>query len=130
MPAALQTLRDNAFETRDRRKAAPNVQVGNYVKVGIRDERFWCRVSRERADGSLLAVVDNFLLRSPWRRGDEIVLQRSHILEAADLGDALMFRTLWTTLGSASEAAMAWRASKDECLNENPRKDRWFVLPK
>jgi hypothetical protein len=30
----------------------------------------------------------------------------------------------------AGRAAMAWRADKDECLNENARKHRWFVLPK
>jgi hypothetical protein len=131
MVTALQTLHDNAFETRDRSLPVPNVQVGSYVKVGIRGERFWCRVSRERADGSILAIIDNFLLRSPWwQRGDEIVLQRSHVLEAADYGDELMFRSLWATLGSISEAAMAWRANKDECLNENARKHRWFVMPK
>ena len=130
MATALQTLHENAFETRDRSLPVPNVQVGSYVKVGIRGERFWCRVSRERADGSILAIIDNFLLRSPWRCGDEIVLQRSHVLEAADYGDALMFRALWATLGSVSEAAMAWRANKDECLDENARKHRWFVMPK
>ena len=131
MTTATQTLHEDAFENRDSRAAEPNVRVGSSVKVGIRGERFWCHVSRERADGSLLAIIDNFLLRSPqWQRGDEIVLQRSHVLEAADYGDALAFRALCTTLGSASEAAMVWRASRDDCLNENEREQRWLVLPK
>jgi hypothetical protein len=108
----LQKLRENTFETRATGVAIPSVQEGSYVRVGIRGERFWCRVSRERADGSLLAVVDNYLTKSPWKRGDEIVLQRSHVLEAADYRDALVFRALWATLGSAPAAAMSWRASR------------------
>ena len=39
-------------------------------------------------------------------------LQRSHVLEAADYRDALVFRALWATLGSAPAAAMSWRASR------------------
>ena len=130
MADVLQKLRENTFETRDRRVATPNVQVGSYVRVGIRGERFWCRVSRERSDGSLLAQVDSYLTKSPWKRGDEIVLQRSHVLEAVDDRDALVCRALWATLGSAPAAAMAWRASKDESFNQSSRnRSKWFVLP-
>ena len=41
-----------------------------------------------------------------WRRGDEIVLQRSHVLEASEPWDVLTFSGLLAALGSASEAAM------------------------
>ena len=84
MATAAELLRAHTFETRDKNVPRPCVQRGTLVKVGIRGERFWCRVGRVREDGSLLATVDNDLTRSPWRRGDEIVLQRSHVLEASE----------------------------------------------
>ena len=82
MATAAELLRAHTFETRDKNVPRPCVQRGTLVKVGIRGERFWCRVGRVREDGWLLATVDNDLTRSPWRRGDEIVLQRSHVLES------------------------------------------------
>jgi len=130
MADVIQKLRENTFETRDRSVATPNVQVGSWVRVGIRGECFWCRVSRERADGALLAVVDSYLTKSPWKRGDEIVLQRSHVLDAIGDRDALVCRALWATLGSAPAGAMAWRTSKDESLNKSSRnKSKWLALP-
>ena len=128
MATAAELLRAHTFETRDKNVPRPCVQRGTLVKVGIRGERFWCRVGRVREDGSLLATVDNDLTRSPWRRGDEIVLQRSHVLGASEPWDALTFSSLLAALGSASEAAMAWRDLRGlEAAKPRPRS--WFVLP-
>ena len=109
MASAVETLREHAFEARDKKATEPRVQEGSWVKVGVRGERFWCKVRYEREDGCLIGVVDNELLRSTWRRGDEIVLQHDHVLETAQPRDELTFRRLPTALGSASEAAMVWR---------------------
>ena len=79
MEAAVERLRQNAFEVRDKRVQRPNVRDGMLIKVGIRGERFWCRVKRVRDDGALIAVVDNDLIRSHWRCGDEIVVQNNRI---------------------------------------------------
>ena len=128
MATAAELLRAHTFETRDKNVPRPCVQRGTLVKVGIRGERFWCRVGRVREDGSLLATVDNDLTRSPWRRGDEIVLQRSHVLEASEPWDVLTFSGLLAALGSASEAAMVWRDLRGlEAAKPRPRS--WFVLP-
>ena len=109
MASAVETLREHAFEARDKKATEPRVQEGSWVKVGVRGERFWCKVRYEREDGCLIGVVDNELLRSPWRRGDEIVLQCDHVLQSAQPQDELTFRRLLDVLGSASEAAMVWR---------------------
>ena len=72
--------------------------LGRFVKVGIRDERFWCKVESMTmsGDGKLHATVDNDLLRSAWRRGhkDKLVLQGEHVLASADVRDRLTFQRL------------------------------------
>ena len=77
------------------------------IKVGVRGERFWCKVRGVRKDGALVAIVDNELLRSPWKVGDEIVVLHEHVLETSDPSD-MTFASLRSVLGS-SEAAMLWR---------------------
>ena len=108
MEAAVERLQQNAFEVRDKLVQRPNVRDGMLIKVGIRGERFWCRVKRIRGDGALIAVVDNDLIRSHWRCGDEIVVQNNHVLETSDPKD-MTFASLLATLGSAKDAAMVWR---------------------
>ena len=131
MASALETLRERAFETRDKNAAVPHVQMGTFVKVGVRGERFWCKVQcGKRVDGSFVGIVDNDLLRSPLRRGHEIVFQHSHVLEAAEPGEELTFKGLMAALGSASEAAMMWRDVREASgvgVKAHPRS--WFVLP-
>jgi len=92
---------------RDKGRRRPKADPGHLIKVGIRGERFWCKVRRVRTDGALVAVVDNDLLRSPWKVGDEIVVLPEHVLEASDPSDT-SFASLLSALGS-SEAAMLWR---------------------
>ena len=41
------------------------VRAGEHIKVGRRRERFWARVDRVGADGSIVATVDNVLVRNP-----------------------------------------------------------------
>ena len=62
----------------------PRVEVGLWVRVGRRSERFWCRVRSVRADGAFVARVDNDLLHNPYRCGDELVLRACHVLETVD----------------------------------------------
>ena len=108
MASAVERIRQNTFEVRDKSSKRPRVAAGLLVKVGIRGERFWCKVQRVRDDGALVAIVDNELLRSPWKCGDEIIVQQSHVLETSDPADATLAGLL-AVLGSVSEAAMLWR---------------------
>jgi hypothetical protein len=105
--SAVERLRQHTFEVRDKGGRRPKADPGPLIKVGIRGERFWCKVRRVRTDGALVAVVDNDLLRSPWKVGDEIVVLPEHVLEASDPSDT-SFASLLSALGS-SEAAMLWR---------------------
>ena len=126
---ALDRLRANTFDIRDASLTKPHVHAGRFVKAGIRGERFWCRVESVRADGMLRATVDNDLLRSVWRRGHVLVLQHEHVLEVADVADQLSFKTLVATLGSKSEAALAWmdvRVASGAC---NPKPHTRLIVP-
>ena len=102
-------LRAQLLEERSKTAAQPNVHPGTFVKVCMRGERFWCRVKHVRPDTSLLAVVDNDLVKSQWKCGDEITLQYTHVLETTEPADELTFRSLEARLGSAADAAIAWR---------------------
>ena len=105
--SAVERLRQHTFEVRDPSRRQPSVDAGTLIKVGIRGERFWCRVKRVREDGVLVATVDNDLIKSPWKCGDEIVVQHKHVLETSDPTDTTL-ASLLSALGS-SEAAMLWR---------------------
>ena len=107
MASALEHLRANTFETRDANTDTPPVSVGCFVKVGIRGERFWCKVQGVSGDGKLHAIVDNDLSRSAWRRGHNLVLQSEHVLESADVRDRLTFHRLAAATGSMREGALA-----------------------
>ena len=37
-----------------------------------------------RKDGALVAIVDNEVLKSPWKVGHEIVVLPEHVLETSD----------------------------------------------
>jgi hypothetical protein len=129
MEAAVERLRQNAFEVRDKSMQRPNVRDGMLIKVGIRSERFWCRVKRVREDGALLAVVDNDLIRSHWRCGDEVVVQNNHVLETSDPKD-MTFASLLAALGSAKDAAMVWRELRvADGSGVKAKPATFFVLP-
>ena len=129
MEAAVERLQQNAFEVRDKLVQRPNVRDGMLFKVGIRGERFWCRVKRIRGDGALIAVVDNDLIRSHWRCGDEIVVQNNHVLETSDPKD-MTFASLLATLGSAKDAAMVWRELRlADGSGVKAKPATFFVLP-
>ena len=97
------------FEERQKSAAVPTVKHGTFVKVRVSGERFWCRVKHLRADGSVLAVLDNNLVKSRWKRGDEIVFQHGDVLETAEPADEHRFRSLVVGLGSVTDAAIAWQ---------------------
>ena len=105
--SAAERLRQHTFEVRDKNRKRPKVEPGVLIKVGVRGERFWCKVRGVRKDGALVAIVDNDLLRSPWKVGDEIVVLHEHVLETSDPSD-MTFASLLSALRS-SEAAMLWR---------------------
>ena len=111
MTSAIDRIRQNTFEVRDKSSKRPRVAAGMLIKVGIRAERFWCKVQRVCGDGALVAIVDNELLRSSWKCGDEIIVQQSHVLETSDPADATLAGLLAVS-GSVSEAAMVWRETR------------------
>jgi hypothetical protein len=105
---AVERLRQHTFEVRDPSRTQPSVEAGMLIKVGVRGERFWCKVvNTVRKDGVLVALVDNDLLRSPWKVGDEIAVLRQHVLEVSDPCD-MKLTSLCSTL-RPSEAAVVWR---------------------
>ena len=108
MTSALEHLRANTFEARDADIDPPRACVGDFVKVGIRGERFWCEVQSVGEGGTFHAIVDNDLLRSNGARGHVLALQREHILESASITDKLTFQRLAAVTGSEQEAALLW----------------------
>jgi hypothetical protein len=126
--SAVERLQRHAFEVRDPSRRQPSVDEGTLIKVGIRGERFWCRVKSVRVDGALVAIVDNHLIKSPWTCGDEIVVQRKHVLETLDPKD-MSLASLLSVLG-VSEAAMRWRELRLENGSGVSAKPKtFFVLP-
>ena len=130
MTSALERVRANTFETRDASIDTPRVSVGCFVKVGIRGERFWCKVQGVSGDGKLHAIVDNNLLRSAWRPGHKLVLQSGeHVLESADVRDRLTFQRLVAATGSKRDAALLWRNLRvAEGVAARPE-PAWLVVP-
>lgn len=127
--AAVERLRQHTFEVCDKSVQRPNVQDGMLIKVGIRGERFWCKVKRVRRDGALVAIVDNDLIKSPWRCGDEIVVQLQHVLETSDPKDTTL-ASLLAALGSVKDAAMIWRGLRlEDGLGVRAKPETFFVLP-
>ena len=121
-------LRQHAFEVRDKNRKKPKVEPGVLIKVGVRGERFWCKVQRVRKDGALLAIVDNELLKSPWKVGDELVVHPEHVLETSDPNE-MTFASLLSVLGS-SEAAMLWREMRlMDGSGATAKPKTFFVLP-
>ena len=106
------------------------MSVGCFVKVGVRGERFWCKVLNTSEDGKLHAVVDNDLLNSAWPRGHKLVIQHEHVLEVADVADQLSFEGLVSKVGSKREAALTWHAMRVSAgAAARPGAAR-FVVPK
>ena len=127
--SAVEQLRQHTFEVRDKSRGRPRVGVGTLIKVGIRGERFWCKVRGVRQDGSLVCVVDNDLIKSPWKCGDEIVVQSTHVLETSDPMD-MTFASLLSLMGSPAEAALLWRELRLMGGSGVRAKQRtFFVLP-
>ena len=126
--SAAERLRQHTFEVRDKNRKRPKVEPGVLIKVGVRGERFWCKVRGVRKDGALVAIVDNELLKSPWKVGDEIVVLPEHVLETSDPSD-MTFASLLSVLGS-SEAAMLWREMRlMDGSGAKAKPKAFFVLP-
>ena len=126
--SAAERLRQHTFEVRDRNRKRPKVEPGVLIKVGVRGERFWCKVQRVRKDGALVAIVDNELLKSSWRVGHELVVLPEHVLETSDPND-MTFASLLSVLGS-SEAAMLWREMRlMDGSGATAKPKTFFVLP-
>ena len=126
--SAAERLRQHTFEVRDRNRKRQKVEPGVLIKVGVRGERFWCKVQRVRKDGALVAIVDNELFKSPWRVGHELVVLPEHVLETSDPND-MTFASLLSVLGS-SEAAMLWREMRlMDGSGATAKPKTFFVLP-
>ena len=99
------------------------------MKIGIRGERFWCKVESMGGDGKLHAIVDNELLRSAWPRGHKLVLQREHVLESASVVELLSLQRLVAATGSKRDAALLWRDMRVmQGLAARPE-PAWLVVP-
>jgi len=126
--SAAERLRQHTFEVRDRNRKRPKVEPGVLIKVGVRGERFWCKVRGVRKDGALVAIVDNELFKSPWRVGHELVVLPEHVLETSDPND-MTFASLLSVLGS-SEAAMLWREMRlMDGSGATAKPKTFFMLP-
>jgi mitochondrial fission protein ELM1 len=126
--SVVERLRQHTFEVRDRNRRRPKVEPGVLIKVGVRGERFWCKAKRVRKDGALVAIVDNELIKSPWRVGHELVVLPEHVLETSDPND-MTFASLLSVLGS-SEAAMLWREMRlMDGSGATAKPKTFFVLP-
>jgi hypothetical protein len=126
--SAAERLRQHTFEVRDKNRRSPKAEPGVLIKVGVRGERFWCKVKRVRKDGAIVAIVDNELLKSPRKVGDEIVVLPEHVLETSDPND-MTFASLLSVLGS-SEAAMLWREMRlMDGSGATAKPKTFFVLP-
>ena len=101
------SLRDNLLKERTD-GVVPHVGVGTWVKVELRSEKFWCLVRSVRADGALVASVEDNLIYSLHRVGDQIILQPRHVLETANVRDYVVFQSLVSVLGN-NEGALVWR---------------------
>ena len=129
MANAAERLRQRTFEVRDKSVKQPVVYAGTLIKVGTRGGRFWCRVKWVRWDGALVVTVDNDLIKLPWKCGDEIVVQREHVLETCDPTD-LTFVGLLAASRSVPEATMQWREVRvAEGLSAQEKPRTVFVLP-
>jgi hypothetical protein len=78
-------LRKQMFEQRARSADKPSVRGGSFVEVRLRGAQFWCRIWSVRSDGALVGNVSSDLIGLQWRRGDEIVLQQSHVLDVSEM---------------------------------------------
>ena len=88
---SLDRLRAQMFEQRARRAAQLIVKEGSFVKVRLRGAHFWCRVWSVRSDGALVGTVSSDLSGLQWRKGDEIVLQQSHVLDVSEMHEGGAF---------------------------------------
>ena len=82
---SVDVLRAQMFEQRARSAEKPSVRGGSFVKVRLRGAQFWCRIWSVRSDGALVGFVSSDLNGMQWRKGDEIVLQQSHVLEVSEV---------------------------------------------
>ena len=126
---AAAALRALVFEERATGAVEPRVEQGMWVKVGLREERFWCKVLQKRLNGALLVTVENHLKLSSLRLGEQVVLQRCHVLETADLQEFLVFSQLTGVLGLQGGAGL-WRDSRVmEGVGVTPKQNSVFVSP-
>ena len=68
-------------------------------------------------------------MNSAFRRGDELELRLSHVLETADDADFGEYKHLAATLGSEREAAIAWQFARIAKGLSKPDLDALLILP-
>ena len=111
-----------------------HVQQGVWVKVGLGmgtgTQRFWCKVVNISYDGMrIIAAVDNDLLNTSLKCGDQIVLQPCNVLESANLSDCLTFSALAGRVGPRG-GAVAWQKARvEKGVAVAPKVETKYVLP-
>ena len=83
------------------------VEQGTWVKVGIvtgiGTERFWCKVVQVQPDGECIATVDNDLVTSSLKCGDQLLFKQHHVLKTASLKEWLAFLTFVERMGKEDQ---------------------------
>lgn len=83
----------HTYEVRATDRPTPTVSPGLMIKVGLRSERFWCLVDGVSDDGTLVATIDNELVKNPdLECGGEIRgLRLENVLEVISPADEADF---------------------------------------
>ena len=104
------------------------VKVG--IVTGIGTERFWCKVVQVQPDGEcILATVDNDIVSSSLKCGDQLLFKPHHVLETASLSERFAFLTFVERTGPR-DGAIAWQKQRiEEGVAVAPKPDTNDVLP-
>ena len=86
----------------------------SWVKVGMRGERFWCKVQAIDASSGLLSVtVDNELVGDHgFGLGSRLEVRRAQVLDIATAADMQECQRLACMLGTETDGALAWRMQR------------------
>ena len=122
-------LRALAFEERAASAVQPRVEQGMWVKVGLNEERFWCKVLQKRLDGLLLVTVENCLQLNSLQLGEQVVLRSCHVLETAGPQDLILFKQLASAIGLQGGAGLWREARVIDGVGITPKPNSVFVSP-
>ena len=111
-------------------------RAGDYIKVGRRRERFWARVGRVGADGSIVATVDNELVLNPdLPLGVVIEVSREHVLEICSSEDeelvveGIRAASRTGVEDATTHAILGWWETRSVSARRDCTRARWRWAP-